>query len=158
MRPEASLLEIEVTADSPDLSFFASPALAVPADQSLWSFVVPREMSFQGGRFTARVLRDSAPPTGHPIRVSFQGREGRFTVHFPAEVAQSNGESRERLANWSFPLARLCDQPVEMTAVTRADVPIGALALGALLLLGLAVLFGSILRKRRAAGASGTAG
>jgi hypothetical protein len=158
LRRDGSLLEIEVTADFRDLSVFASPALAVRADQSLWSFVVPREMSFQGGRFAARVLRDSAPPAAHPIRASFKGREGRFTVHFPCEVARSDGEVRERLVNWSFPLERLCDQPVEMTAVTRADLPLGALALGALLLLGLGVLIGSIVRTRRARSGPGRAG
>jgi hypothetical protein len=155
VRRDGSLLEIDVTAEFRDLSAFASPALGVSSDGSRWSFVVPREMSFQGGRFSARVLRDSAPPAGHPIRGSLQGREGRFTVHLPGEVAQSNGEARERLANWNFPLERLCDQPVEMTAVLRSGVPFGALALGALLLLGLGILLVSIARGKAGSAGSG---
>lgn len=147
MRREGSLLEVDVQADFRDLSAFASPALGVAGDASQWSFVVPREMSFKGRRFAARVIQGSAPPKDHPIRASFPGRQGRFTVHFPGGVSESNGEINERLVNWNFPLERLCDTPVEMTAVSRSDFPYGAVALGALLVLGLGVLGVSFFRK-----------
>jgi hypothetical protein len=148
VRRDGSLLEIDVTADFRDLSVFASPALAVAADASQWSFVVPREMSFKDGRFAAAVRRDSAPARSHPIRASFPGREARFTVHFPGGVVESNGTRGERLASWNFPLDRLCDSPVEMTADWRSDFPYLSLGLGVLLLLGLSVSVVTFFRKR----------
>ena len=148
VRRDGPLLQIEVWAGFRDLSAFASPALAVSADASQWSFVVPREMSFKDGRFSARVRRDSAPPPGHPIRTSFPGREGRFTVHFPGEVVESNGTREERLASWNVPLDRLCDTPVEMTAAWRSDFPTWTVGLGLLLLVGLSVVIVSFIRNR----------
>ena len=148
MKRDGSLLEIEVMTDFRDLSVFASPALAVSADASQWSFVVPRDMTFKDGRFSASVKRDSAPARGHPIRASFPGREARFTVHLPGEVIQSNGTREERLASWKFNLESLCDTPVEMVAVSRSGLPYGTIALGVFLLLGLAAIIVSFLRKR----------
>ena len=145
---DGSLLEIDLTADFRDLSVFASPALAVSADQSAWSFVVPREMSYRDGRFRARVLRESAPPPGHPIRASFEGRGGRFTVHLPDRIVQTNGEAQERLANWSLPLARLSDEPVEMIAVTSGGVSPANLLWAGFLVVGVGLLGGSIVRSR----------
>jgi hypothetical protein len=148
---DGPLLRIEVKAGFRSLSAFAHPALAVASDWSQWSFVVPRQMTFKDGRFTARVLRDSAPPKDHSIRASFPGREARFTVHFPGEVVESNGDRNERLANWNFPLARLCDEPIEMVARYRSDFPWAAVALGAFLMAALAVLLVQAFRKRRPA-------
>ena len=151
LKRDGPLRRIEVKADFPNLSVFASPALAVSKDSSEWSFVVPRNITFQGGRLVARVLRESAPPKDHPIRVSFPGREGRFTVHFPGEVVESTGKREERLASWNFPLAQLCDEPVEMAAACRPSIPYGLIAFGAALVAALAVLLVQAFRKRSVA-------
>jgi hypothetical protein len=151
LKRDGPLLRIEIAAGFRDLAAFAHPALALSADQSQWSFVVPRRISIEGGRFSARVLRDSAPPKDHAIRASFPGREARFTVHFPGEVVESNGDRNERLANWTVPLDRLCDEPVEMSARWRSAIPWGLLAFGGALLAALAVLLVQAFRKRRAA-------
>src|SRR5207247_4117102 len=65
LKRDGPLLQIEVKADFPNLSVFATPALAVSKDSSEWSFVVPRQVSFQVGRLTARILPASAPPKDH---------------------------------------------------------------------------------------------
>lgn len=148
---DGPLLRIEVAAAFRDLSCFAHPALAVSSDRSQWSFVVPRRMTLEGGRLTARVIPDSAPPGDHAIRASFPGREARFTVHFPGEVAESNGDRNERLANWTFPLEKLCDAPVEMVARYRSDIPWAAVGLGAVLLAALTVLLVQAFRRKKSA-------
>jgi hypothetical protein len=148
VRRDGTLLVIEVTADFDSLSVFASPALAVAADGGQWSFVVPREASFRGGRFAARVLRESAPSKDRPIRSSFSGHEARFTVHLPGDVLQANGERFGRSANWILPLDLLCDAPVEMVAVSRSSFPVLPVALGVALLGALAVVGRSVFRKR----------
>lgn len=150
-RRDGDLLVVEVSAAFRDLSVFANPALSVSADAGRWSFVVPRDIRFQDGRFAARVLRGSAPPKDHPLRASLRGREARFTVHLPGRVVDSNGDRLERSSNWTVPLDRLCDAPIEMTAVAESDRPWVSLALGAVLVLGLGILAASVFRRRRAA-------
>jgi hypothetical protein len=145
------LLVVEATADFRDLSVFAHPGLSLSADFTRWSFVVPREASFRSGRFSARVLRGSAPPRDQSIRPMLRGREARFSVHFPGPVVETNGDRIERTANWVVPLETLCDRPVEMVAVSERGVPWTAVALGGAVALGLVVGTGVLLWRRRAA-------
>lgn len=151
LKRDGELLVVEVTASFPDLSVFANPALSVSPDGGRWSFVVPRDASFKDGRYVARVLRGSAPAKDHPLRSAFRGREARFSVHFPGRVAESNGDHLERSANWAFPLDRLCDEPIGMVALAESELPWIPIAIGAVLVAGLAVLVASLVRRRRAA-------
>lgn len=151
VKRDGALLVVEVTASFRDLSVFSNPALSVSPDGGRWAFVVPRDASFRDGRFTARVLRGSAPAKDHAIRTALRGREARFTVHLPGTVVESNGDRLERTANWAFPLDQLCDAPVGMIAVAELGAPWMTLALGAAIVAGLAVLGVSLFRRRRAA-------
>jgi len=148
VKRDGPLLAVEVMADFPSLSVFANPALCVSADAGQWSFVVPREAIFRDGRFTAHVLRGSAPPRDHAMRAALKGHEARFTVHLPGEVVGGNGQPMQGSANWSFPLDRLCDAPIQMIAVAKSSFPVWPVALGGLLVAGLAVLVRSAFRKR----------
>jgi hypothetical protein len=151
VKRDGPLLVVEVTAGFPSLSVFANPALCVSENAGQWSFVVPREASYRDGRFVAHVLRGSAPPKEHPLRVALQGHEARFTVHLPGEVVEGNGQPMQNSANWGFPLEQLCDAPIQMIAVARPSFPVWPLLLGALVVTGLAVLVPQLFRTRRGA-------
>jgi hypothetical protein len=150
VRREGRLLVVRARAGFRSLSVFAHPSLGVSPDARRWSFVTPRVITFEGGRFEANVLRDSAPGKGR--RGSLAGHEGRFTVYLPGDVVSTNGEAREHSASWSVPLERLCDEPVTMTATARVRPWLWAWALAALLLGGLAAsVYGFFFRGRKAA-------
>jgi hypothetical protein len=147
------LIAVEARADFSDLSVFADPALSVgpaPAPAGggfVWSFVTPREIRYRDGRFSARVLRGSAPPRDDPFRAALAGRHARFTVHLPGEVAHADGARAGSSVTWRFPLGQLCDEPAEMNAEAEVRSLAGPLVLGGLLLAGLGVVVASLFRK-----------
>ena len=149
-RGEGSLVSIEARADFANVAVFANAAFsAAPATGATyaWSFVTPREILFQDGVFSARVLRGSAPPRGDPFRARLKGHHARFTVHLPGEVSHADGARSGSSVTWRYSLDHLCDDPAEMKAEAKAQSMTGTLLLGALLLAGLAVMIASLFRK-----------
>ncbi len=152
-RGEGSLVTIEARAEFSSVAVFSNPAFsAAPATGGTyaWSFMTPREIRFNDGVFSARVLRGSAPPRGDPLRARLRGHHARFAVHLPGEVTQAGGAVEGSTVTWRFPLDHLCDEPVEMSARVRTQSLTGSLLLGAALLAGLAVMIASLFRKRKA--------
>lgn len=155
-RGERDLVTIEARADFASVAAFADPALSVgqapgPGVGSLtWSFVTPREIRFEDGLFSARVLRGSAPPRDDPFRARLKGHHARFTVQLPGEVSHADGARSGSSVTWRYSLDHLCDDPAEMKAEAKVQSMTGTLLLGAALLAGLAVMIASLFKKRRA--------
>lgn len=152
-RGEGNLVSVEVRADFPSVAVFANPAFSpAPAGEGAyaWSFVVPREIVYRDGAFSARVLRGSAPPRDDPFRARLKGRHARFSVHLPGEIEHADGAREGSSVTWRFPLEVLCDEPTQMRAVARERSLLGSLLLGAALLAGLVVMVASLFRKRKA--------
>ncbi len=155
-REAGDLVSVEVRAEFPNVDAFSNLAFSVgpsPAPAGggpTWAFVTPRQILFKDGRFSARVLRASAPPRDDPIRASLRGHHARFTVVLPGEVSRADGVGAGSSVTWRFPLEALCDGPVEMNAVAETRSMAGSWLLGAALLAGLAVMIASLFRKKRA--------